>query len=98
MEKEKLELKWLPIKVNHHLSYVSIVRVALKFLPWELSHFLTYRLASIGNTEVPLLYTSIGAIIYILMFAYILTAIFTSKKQSIYDLITKTQVIYESKK
>lgn len=76
----------------------SIVRVALKFLPWELSHFLIYRLVSMGDEKVPLLYTSIGAIIYILMFAYILTAIFTSKKQSIYDLITKTQVIYEARK
>jgi uncharacterized RDD family membrane protein YckC len=96
--KRKVGIKVVTNQGDSPSVILSIVRVGLKFLPWELSHFLVYRLASIGDTGVPLVYTSIGAIIYILMFAYILTAIFTSKKQSIYDLITKTQVIYESKK
>ena len=95
--KRKVGIKVVTNQGDSPSVIVSIVRVAFKFLPWELSHFLTYRLVSIGNAEVPLLYSSIGAIIYILIFAYILTAIFTRKKQSIYDLITKTQVIYKSK-
>lgn len=68
-------------------------RTILKFLPWELSHFLVYRLIYIGDGEVPIIYYLIGGLIYALMFAYILTAIFTKKKQSLYDLLAKTQVV-----
>lgn len=68
-------------------------RTILKFLPWELSHFLVYRLMYIGNGEVPIIYYLIGGLIYALMFAYILAAIFTKKKQSLYDLLAKTQVV-----
>ncbi|MEK3796826.1 RDD family protein [Peribacillus sp. FSL H8-0477] len=68
-------------------------RTLLKFLPWELSHFLVYRLIYIGDGEVPIIYYLIGGLIYALMFAYILTAIFTKKKQSLYDLLAKTEVV-----
>ena len=72
-----------------------IFRVILKFLPWELSHYLVYRLMYLGDEPVPLIYTVIGCVIYALMIAYILTAIFTKKKQSLYDIISKTYVIKE---
>lgn len=68
-------------------------RTILKFLPWELSHFLVHRLIYIGDGEVPIIYYLIGGVIYALMFAYILAAIFTKKKQSLYDLLAKTQVV-----
>lgn len=71
-------------------------RTILKFLPWELSHFLVYRLIYIGDGEVPIIYYLIGGLIYALMFAYILTAIFTKQKQSLYDLLAKTQVVKEA--
>ena len=71
----------------------AIFRTVLKFLPWELSHFLVYRLVFIGDEAVPLSYSLIGAVIYALMFVYILTAIFTKKKQSLYDIIAKTYVV-----
>ena len=70
-----------------------IFRVVLKFLPWELSHYLVYRLMYLGDEPFPLIYTVIGCVIYALMIAYILTAIFTKKKQSLYDIIAKTYVI-----
>lgn len=73
----------------------AILRTFLKFLPWELSHFLIYRL---GNSEMPIHYYFIGGLIYALIFTYILTAIFTKNKQSLYDLITKTKVIHSVKK
>ncbi|WP_416150757.1 RDD family protein [Salipaludibacillus sp. HK11] len=69
------------------------LRTVIKFAPWELSHFLVYRLVYIADGEVPILYYIIGGLIYSLIFAYILFAIFTKKKQSIYDLIAKTQVV-----
>lgn len=68
-------------------------RTILKFSPWELSHFLVYRLVYIGDGEIPFTYYLIGGLIYSLIFAYILTAIFTKKKQSLYDILAKTQVV-----
>src|SRR5690625_231214 len=65
---------------------VAVFRTVLKFLPWELSHYLVYRLVNIGDGDVPVAYFLIGALIYILMFTYIFTAIFTKRKQSLYDL------------
>lgn len=69
-----------------------IFRTALKFLPWELSHFLVYRLANLGDT-VPLYCYWIGGLVYGLIIAYAATAIFTRKKRSLYDLLAGTQVI-----
>lgn len=77
----------LPLTLPH-----ALLRTAIKFFPWELSHFLIYRLVNLGNQAVPLHLTLIGILIYGLMFAYILTAIFTKKKQSLYDMIVKTRV------
>ncbi|PYZ93409.1 hypothetical protein CR194_09530 [Salipaludibacillus keqinensis] len=71
----------------------ATLRTTLKFLPWELSHFLVYRLIYIGDGDMPFNYYLIGGLIYALMFVYILTAIFLKNKQSLYDLITRTQVI-----
>ncbi|WP_394218853.1 RDD family protein [Halobacillus trueperi] len=68
-------------------------RTILKFLPWELSHFLVYRLINIGDGEVPFTHYLLGGLIYALIFAYIITAIFTRKKQSLYDIVAKTHVV-----
>ncbi|WP_249872171.1 RDD family protein [Oceanobacillus saliphilus] len=83
--------------VDKNGNYLSLphvtLRTILKFFPWELSHFLVYRLIYLGSEDVPLDYYLIGGLIYILLFAYIFTAIFTKRKQSIYDILAKTQVI-----
>lgn len=83
--------------VDHKGAALSVprttVRTLLKFLPWELSHYLVYRLIYMADGEVPLNYTLTGGLIYALLFAYILTAIFTKKKTSLYDIAVKTQVI-----
>lgn len=71
----------------------STFRTILKFLPWELSHFLVYRLIYIGVAEIPFTYYLMGGLIYALIFAYILTSIFTKKKQSLYDILSKTYVV-----
>ncbi|KMK75471.1 RDD family protein [Alkalihalobacillus pseudalcaliphilus] len=72
-----------------HLTF----RTFLKFLPWELSHFLMYRLIYIGDGVVPFTYYLLGILIYALIFAYILPVIFTKKKQSLYDIVAKTNVV-----
>lgn len=71
----------------------SLLRIILKFLPWELSHFLVYRLMHLGEGEFPLYLMLIGGLIYILMFAYILTVIFSKEKRSLYDRLSGTKVI-----
>ena len=96
--KQSIGKKKVGIKViRNNGEAVSVLRMAfrtlLKFLPWELSHFLAFRLIHIGEGEVPLIYYLLGILIYALMFGYILSAIFTKRKQSIYDILTKTQVV-----
>lgn len=71
----------------------SLFRIILKFLPWELSHFLVYRLVHLGEDKVPLHLMMIGGLVYILMFTYILTAIFSKEKRSLYDRLSGTTVI-----
>ncbi len=75
-----------PLSIIH-----AVFRTMLKFFPWELSHYLVYRLVYLEG-DVPFQYTLIGGIIYALMLIYILTAIFTKKRQSLYDIIAKTEV------
>ncbi len=77
-----------PLSLPH-----MIIRTILKFLPWELTHYLVYRLIYVGDGEVPFNYYFIGGFIYVLIFSYVLTAIFTKKKQSLYDILSKTQVV-----
>ena len=72
-----------------HLTF----RTILKFLPWELSHFLVYRMIYIGEGEISFTYYLLGGLIYALIFTYILTAIFTKKRQSLYDIVAKTYVV-----
>ncbi|KZE37460.1 hypothetical protein AV656_12905 [Bhargavaea cecembensis] len=76
------------------LSFLhSAARTALKFMPWELSHFLVYRLMWLGDDPVPVSYMVIGGLIYALIGAYIAAPFLTKKKQSVYDLAARTQVI-----
>lgn len=90
--------RYIGIKVvnerNETLSIQhAVCRTILKFLPWELSHYLVYRLIYLGDSEVPLNYYVFGGIIYALMFAYILTTLLTKRKKSLYDIVVRTQVI-----
>lgn len=72
----------------------AVLRTVFKFLPWEMSHYLVYRLVYLDAADiVPFHYYVIGGLIYILMFAYILTAIFTRKKQALYDTLARTLVV-----
>lgn len=71
----------------------SLWRVALKFLPWELSHFLVYRLIYLGDGAVPMQLIIIGGAVYALMFAYVLSAFFSKEKRSVYDVLSGTRVI-----
>ncbi|WP_203334507.1 RDD family protein [Planococcus beigongshangi] len=71
----------------------SVFRILLKFLPWELSHFLVYRLVHLGDGEFPLHLMLIGGLVYLLIFTYILTAVFSKENRSLYDRLSGTKVI-----
>lgn len=91
--KKKLNMQVVGAKGEKISLRKSIFRTLLKFLPWEMSHFLIYRLMEIGEEPVPVFYMIVGVCIYALMFLYILTAIFTKKKQAFYDRVAKTKVV-----
>ena len=80
---------------NHQAISVSraVLRTALKFLPWELSHFMAYRMIYLGDGAVQLMDYVMGGLVYALIFLYILMVIFTKNKQSLYDWIAKTHVV-----
>lgn len=91
--KKKLNMQVVGADGEKISLWKSIFRTILKFLPWEMSHFLIYRLMEIGEEPVPVFYMFVGICIYVLMFLYILTAIFTKKKQALYDRMAKTKVV-----
>ena len=71
----------------------AFCRTSLKFLPWELSHLMAYRMIYLRTGEVLLMDYLVGGLIYILILLYIYTTIFTKNKQSVYDRLTKTYVV-----
>ena len=76
--------------------YRAALRTALKFLPWELSHFMAYRMIYLGDSDVQVTDYVMGGLVYLLIFLYILMALFTKSKQSLYDRIAKTYVVKSS--
>ncbi|WP_142829348.1 RDD family protein [Planococcus soli] len=71
----------------------SIFRIALKFLPWELSHFMAYRMIYMEDGEVLLVDYFIGGLIYGLILLYVLMVFLTKNNQSFYDYFAKTYVV-----
>lgn len=91
--KQKMGIRVVEASGNPVGLLRSFWRVALKFLPWELSHFLVYRLIYLDDGAVPLQLMIIGGLVYALMFAYILSAFFSKEKRSVYDVLSGTRVI-----
>ncbi|ALS79604.1 hypothetical protein AUO94_13645 [Planococcus kocurii] len=91
--KRKMRIRVVDIHEQPTGILRSAVRVIFKFLPWELSHFLVYRLVRLGEDEFPLSLMLIGSVIYLLIFIYILTAIFSKEDRSFYDWMSGTKVI-----
>lgn len=74
----------------------SAFRVACKFLPWELSHFLAYRLMALGDASVPGYLIATGGMVYGLMFVYIITAILSRDNRTLYDRMSGTKVVIKT--
>lgn len=71
----------------------AFFRTVLKFLPWELSHFMAYRMIYLGTGDALMMDYLLGGLVYILILLYIFMTIFTKNKQSVYDRLTKTYVV-----
>lgn len=91
----KRKMRIRVVDANNRSISVSraIFRTALKFLPWELSHFMAYRMIYLGDGDIQLLDYLIGGLIYTSILLYVLMAVFMKNKQSLYDRLAKTYVV-----
>lgn len=94
--KRKMKIRVVTLDGQKPALVQSAFRNLLKFIPWELSHFLVYRLMALGDDPVPIFYMLIGSLIYVLIFVYLATAIFSKRRQTLYDWAVKTQVVRSS--
>ncbi|MBB6735290.1 RDD family protein [Cohnella zeiphila] len=70
----------------------SLGRSALKFAPWELAHFTVWHLTR--PSAVPdAVVNGLLIVVYILVFAYLLSPLWSRKRQTIYDRIAGTVVV-----
>nr|WP_258048450.1 RDD family protein [Planococcus sp. CP5-4_YE] len=91
--KKKMKLQVVGLEGKGIGIVRSFIRVAFKFLPWELSHFLVYRLVQAEEESIPLSLSITGGSIYGLMILYIATAFFSKQKRTFYDFLSGTKVI-----
>lgn len=91
--KRKSGLKVVNSKGNRPSFLHSLARNLIKFIPWEFGHFTAFSMAyPVDNNALPDDWITV-ILTYVLIFAYILTAIFTKRKQSVYDIAVNTYVI-----
>ena len=71
----------------------AIVREAVRFLPWEMAHALIWPLALAPHLE-PLPVTIGGfAVVYLLLFSYLVSLFVGSQHRTIYDRIAGSRVM-----
>ncbi len=70
----------------------ALVRIVIKFLPWEVSHLA-------NNLPTPLMYDPnpqlrpLFFLVPVLIVVYLLLVLLTPKRQSLHDLVAKTAVV-----
>jgi len=69
----------------------SLARTFLKFIPWELSHTLIWRINFSPQTNSALINYSF-ILVYMLIGLNIVSLLMTKKHQTVYDLLAKTYV------
>jgi uncharacterized RDD family membrane protein YckC len=72
----------------------ALAREAVRFLPWELSHAIIWRLAlSPAKNSFPA-WAGVGfALVYLIVFAYLVTLVFGSQHRTLYDRLAGTWVL-----
>ena len=72
----------------------ALLREAVRFLPWELSHAIIWRLAlSPARSSFPA-WAGLGfTLVYLLVFAYLVTLFFGSQHRTLYDRLAGSWVL-----
>ncbi|WP_241654756.1 RDD family protein [Sporolactobacillus shoreae] len=70
----------------------SILRTAIKFLPWEMAHFAVWHMILPSNFSGGVV-IGILIMVYLAVISYVLSPLLNKKKQTIYDRIAGTAVI-----
>jgi uncharacterized RDD family membrane protein YckC len=71
----------------------SLLRSALKFAPWELAHFTIWHMVLPSAYPNYFIYSLLG-IVYGLVILYVISPLWSSNKQTVYDYISGTVVRY----
>lgn len=74
----------------------ALARTLLKFVPWELSHTFVIQAAIAGQAgrDPPDWATVVLVLAYLLIMANVISLFMNSKRQTLYDRITGTQVMH----
>jgi uncharacterized RDD family membrane protein YckC len=72
----------------------SLFRSALKFVPWELSHFTIWHMVIPSKYPNSLIY-SLLATVYGLVLIYLISPLWSKNKQTLYDFIAGTVIRYK---
>lgn len=95
--KRKMKLRVTDVNGNRLTLKRSLLRSAVKFAPWELSHSIIFRIpgvmlgGSVGSFP-PIL--AVGfSLVWILVITYMVSALISGKHQTLYDRISGTLVI-----
>lgn len=88
---------WQRIKVTYNdgtrLSRTrALSRTALKFIPWELAHTCIWQMRENNQEFLPIILVGF-ILVWIIVGLYLITLLISSKKQTLYDQITKTFVV-----
>jgi uncharacterized RDD family membrane protein YckC len=71
----------------------SLGRSAVKFIPWELAHFTIWHLTRPSAVPESVV-NGLLVLVYVLIFAYLLSPLRSRRKQTIYDRIAGTVVTF----
>lgn len=74
----------------------SLLRSALKFFPWELAHFTIWHVVIPSGYPDYLIYT-LFAIVYGLVIIYLISPLWSNKRQTLYDRIAGTVVMCKNR-
>jgi uncharacterized RDD family membrane protein YckC len=72
----------------------SLFRSALKFVPWELAHFTIWHMIIPSDYPDSLIYSLLGTV-YGLVLIYLISPLWSKNKQTVYDSIAGTVVMYK---
>jgi uncharacterized RDD family membrane protein YckC len=79
---------------GHTLALIhSVTRTVLKFLPWELSHFVIWQFSFAGS-KAPVALTVLLVLVWVLIGANVVSALASRERLTLYDRLSRTQVTW----